>query len=523
VDAPSDQLPVRPSRLTTGGWFGAALVVVGLVFGVLSVFGALQLNSAASTSDQLSRHILPASATAERFKAALVDQETGLRGYLLGRREEFLEPYVNGLATERAAADSIRNLLKGDRLLADLDEIEVLVGSWRRAYAEPFIQATRQGGTVSAAQVVQSRNAFDRIRAGLAAQERGLARAQTVAYANLDDARSRRDLIFMILLAAFLLTALIIALLVRYAVLRPLSRLGEAARLVASGEFDRTIDISGPRDLVQLGADVESMRGRIAHELTVIREAQVRLQTQADLLEEQAVTLRRSNAELEQFVYVASHDLQEPLRKVASFCQMLERRYADRLDDRGREYIGFAVDGAKRMQTLINELLTYSRIGRLHDERRPVDLNRTLDRALSALSRQVPDVARMVERPDLPEVVGDPTLLAMLWRNLLDNAVKFRSPDRPPKVRIDAGRVAGSWEFSISDTGIGVEARYAEKIFVIFQRLHPRDAYEGTGIGLALCKKIVEHHGGQITLDTAYEGGARFVFTLPVAEPALDA
>jgi light-regulated signal transduction histidine kinase (bacteriophytochrome) len=246
------------------------------------------------------------------------------------------------------------------------------------------------------------------------------------------------------------------------------------------------------------------------------------------LLDEQTVELRRSNTELEQFAYVASHDLQEPLRKIASFCQLLEKRYSDKLDERGIEYIGYAVDGAKRMQVLINDLLSFSRVGRLGTIHTEVDLNTTLDEALENLATAVEESDTEVVRPKqpLPRVVGDPTLLTMLWQNLIGNAVKFRHVDRPPRIVINcaagSGERDGQWLLSLSDNGIGIEAEFADKVFVIFQRLHGRGQYAGTGVGLALCKKIVEHYGGTIRIDTSYTDGTRFEFTLPVAVDAQD-
>jgi light-regulated signal transduction histidine kinase (bacteriophytochrome) len=241
-------------------------------------------------------------------------------------------------------------------------------------------------------------------------------------------------------------------------------------------------------------------------------------------LDEQTVELRRSNAELEQFAYVASHDLQEPLRKVASFCQLLEKRYGNELDGRGIEYIAFAVDGAKRMQVLINDLLTFSRVGRLNSTHTDVDLGATLDAALENLATAIDESGAEVTRTGpLPEVIGDPTLLTMLWQNLIGNAVKFHREGVAPRIVIELGGYGGAddgeWLFSVSDNGIGIAEEFTDKVFVIFQRLHGRDEYSGTGIGLALCKKIVEYHGGNIRVDSSYTEGTRFLFTLPATPP----
>jgi light-regulated signal transduction histidine kinase (bacteriophytochrome) len=260
------------------------------------------------------------------------------------------------------------------------------------------------------------------------------------------------------------------------------------------------------------------MRQRIVTELEVSRSARARL-------DEQAVELRRSNTELEQFAYVASHDLQEPLRKVASFCQLLEKRYGEQLDERGIEYIGFAVDGAKRMQVLINDLLSFSRVGRLGMTQTELQLDATLDAALANVAVAIDESGAEIVRPEqpLPRMVGDPTLLTMLWQNLIGNAIKFRHHDRPPRVVIDSeqgtGDRDGEWLLSVSDNGIGIAEEFVDKVFVIFQRLHGRDVYTGTGVGLAICKKIVEYYGGAIWIDTSYTDGTRFEFTLPITAP----
>jgi light-regulated signal transduction histidine kinase (bacteriophytochrome) len=290
---------------------------------------------------------------------------------------------------------------------------------------------------------------------------------------------------------------------------------------VAAGDFGTVIEPAGPADLRAVAADVEAMRSELAAALGDARSAREVALRQAADLDAYAAELSRSNGELEQFAYVASHDLQEPLRKVASFCQLLEKRYSDQLDDRGHQYIEFAVDGAKRLQVLINDLLTFSRVGRTGDVRVRVPLGKPLATAIAAVGTAIEESGAAIDPPGhLPEVIGDPTLLAMLWQNLIANAIKFRAPDRPPVVRITAAEApAGTWQFCVVDNGIGIAPEFAEKVFVIFQRLHGRESYPGTGIGLALCKRIVEHHGGEITIDTGYAGGTRICFTLPRIEP----
>jgi len=347
-----------------------------------------------------------------------------------------------------------------------------------------------------------------------------------VAMQKLSHINAERDWTFAGMLAVFLLTVCVIVLLVQIMVLRPLNRLRLEARTVTEGAFDTPLTQSGPLDIRALSSGLDAMRARLVRALADTERQREELRTQKDILDAQTEELRRSNEELEQFAYVASHDLQEPLRKVASFCQLIEKRYGDKLDERGKQYIDYAVDGAKRMQVLINDLLTFSRVGRVNGRRERIGLRACLDSALDRLEYAVQESGARIEVPEpLPAVDGDPTLLSMLWQNLVGNALKFRSPERAPEISVTwepDPEQPGFVRIAVADNGIGIPAPFAEKVFVIFQRLHSREAYSGTGIGLALCKKIVEHHGGRIWIDTERAEGTRFNFTLPAAAPAGD-
>ncbi len=231
-------------------------------------------------------------------------------------------------------------------------------------------------------------------------------------------------------------------------------------------------------------------------------------------LKKHAEELERSNAELERFAYVASHDLQEPLRMVASYVQLLQRRYQGKLDKDADEFIAFAVDGASQMKLLINDLLAYSRVGSSSKSFETVNTETALEKALANLNAAINESDAEITHGLLPTVFADDGQLTLLFQNLISNSIKFHS-NNPPRIQVAAEQDSRGWVFSIQDNGIGIDPEYAERIFVIFQRLHTRDDYPGTGIGLAICKKIVECHGGRIWVESALSKGTKFYFTLP--------
>jgi light-regulated signal transduction histidine kinase (bacteriophytochrome) len=259
--------------------------------------------------------------------------------------------------------------------------------------------------------------------------------------------------------------------------------------------------------LLQRSCELQASNRQLEVEIRERRRAE---EAQATLSQD----LQRSNAELEQLAYVASHDLQEPLRMVASYMQLLEQKYRGRLDAEAHEFIAFAVDGAKRMQALINDLLTYSRVGSAAVPMEPTDCNEVIDRALDSLRLAIAESGAGIQRADLPVVLGNGAQLTQLFQNLLANAIKFRG-EQPLRIGVYAEPEGPFWRFSVQDNGIGIEPEYFDRIFVMFQRLHSRSAYAGTGIGLAICKKIVERHGGRIWVESAPGRGAVFKFTLP--------
>jgi len=265
----------------------------------------------------------------------------------------------------------------------------------------------------------------------------------------------------------------------------------------------------------------DNLEIKVAERTVALQDVNIRLSVELDerrraerVLAQYAEDLKRSNAELEQFAYVASHDLQEPLRMVASFTQLLAKRYQGKLDQDADDFIGFAVEGANRMQVLINDLLAFSRVGTRGKPFAAVDCEAVLSHALANLTTILQETGAVVTRDPLPTVRADEVQLGQLFQNLLANALKFQGPD-PPRVHLAAQQQGDEWIFSVQDNGIGIAPEHQERIFTIFQRLHRREEFPGTGLGLALCKKIAERHGGRIWVKSAPGRGSTFYFSIP--------
>ncbi|MBW0117719.1 sensor histidine kinase, partial [Pseudonocardia abyssalis] len=460
------------------------LVTVGVVLGTVGLVGLTE-----ARSDQL-RRVAPAQEAGQRLAVAVLEQETGVRGFVLAGREEFLEPYLAGVVAEREAARTLRGLDEGAvPVHTDLDAVEAAAQQWRTAFAEPAIAAAR-AGTAGPDQAV-GKALFDRLRAGVGVLEADLDREQTAGRQRVGDAVGFLATAWIGVASVLLLVLLVVGVGLRRTVLRPVSVLAADVREVVRGDMQRPVPGTGPREIAGLGEDVEAMRLHILAELDVLQHTNRRLDDQAQELE-------RSNRDLEQFAYVASHDLQEPLRKVSSFCQLLQRRYGGQLDDRADQYIEFAVDGAQRMQRLINDLLAFSRVGRTTEGFAEVSLTDVATAAAAGLETTRAELDGEIVVGPLPTVSGDPQLLRQLLANLIGNGLKFHREGVPPVVHVSGTERDGEVELRVSDNGIGIEPEYEDKIFVIFQRLHARDVYAGTGIGLSLAKKIAEFHGGGI-------------------------
>jgi signal transduction histidine kinase len=498
-------------RWPLGRIIGVAVLAL-LVFSVAAVVaGALALISLRDARAQVVDVIDPAALQAQQLDNALVNQETGVRGYALSAQQSFLAPYTDGMTEERTALDSLAQLASKlpAGTSADIHGVAVQARDWRTKYAEPTIsQVSRSGKPVLSPDIITGKAEFDALRAKVVALQADVSGARSSAVTTLQDASNTLDAVFIAIAIGLALIVVILALGLRATAIRPLHALAAQARRVADGDFEHPVTVRGPREVTNLAADVNTMRERILHDLSAAREANEALQVQA-------AELQRSNSELEQFAYIASHDLQEPLRKVASFSQLLQRRYAGQLDARADQYIEFAVDGAKRMQALINDLLAYSRVGRSDRQPALVSSETALAQARANLAEQIEQTGATIESGHLPLVLAELPLLIAVFQNLLSNALKF-SGTAQPRIVVTVRRDEPSWLFSFSDNGIGIEPEYADRIFVIFQRLHERTAYAGTGIGLAMTRKIIEYFGGKIWLDTTYTGGTRFCFTLPM-------
>jgi signal transduction histidine kinase len=493
---------------------GRTFLACGLVLTGLVVVVLVLLVNFKSNGDALINRWQPAGVVSMRMLDEVSDQQTVLRAYAQAGTAEFVDGYHALVVAERRDAKLIRSAAGGDGAVdRELAEFTAAASAWQSGVAEPLISAVASHATGASAALDSPASARALAR---------ISRASHALTATIDErtssARSARSryatwLVVSLCIAVglFLVIGFVLWQGLHRWVLDPVDRLRAQTRTVAGGATRRQIVADGPHEIATLGADVEAMRRQIAEQLA--RAEQIH-----DELQRRGSELSRSNADLQQFAYVASHDLSEPLRKVANFCQLLERQYGPQLDEQARQYIDFAVDGARRMQALIADLLTLSRVGRSTESFVPVDLTDAVAQAEANLSFKISEAGASIEYGRLPIVHGDPALLGSLFDNLLGNAIKYRRPDVAPVITLSAEHDSANaaWRFTLSDNGIGIEPQYAERVFAVFQRLHLRDQYDGTGIGLAICRKIVEFHGGRIWLDTTAPGpGATFRFTLP--------
>lgn len=309
----------------------------------------------------------------------------------------------------------------------------------------------------------------------------------------------------------FLFAVLLASLLSKY-ISRPVAKLTDGANKVAQNDFNFFIEVKAKNEIGELANRFNEMVREVKHHRDHLEEL-VNLRTEE--LQKVSKELARSNKELEQFAYVVSHDLQEPLRMVSSYMQLLERRYKGKLDTSADEFIGYAVDGASRMREMINALLSYARVGTRGKPFEPIDCKEILNLVLTDLKLAIEESEAVITYDSLPTIMGDNVQLKQLFQNLIGNAIKFRREKEPPRINLLARENGDYWLFSLHDNGIGIDPQYVERVFQIFQRLHTQKEYPGTGIGLAICKKIVERHGGRIWVESKLNVGSIFYFTIP--------
>ncbi len=329
--------------------------------------------------------------------------------------------------------------------------------------------------------------------------------------------RNRGVLIIILSIIGGILAIVLNSVSINRILAKRIAALGKGVEIIGAGNLDYRISVEGSDELTDLSMASNEMAARLKESYTSMESLQKEIDNRKrteETLQATLEDLERSNRELEQFAYVASHDLQEPLRMVSSYTQLLAQKYEGMFDDKAKKFIDYAVDGAVRMQRLINDLLAYSRVNTQGVPPESVDSHSVLGEALRNLSSAIEETRAIIVNDDLPVVRADSGQLTQLFQNLIGNAIKFRSAELP-LICVSCCDLGSEWCFSVKDNGIGIDKQYSEKVFVIFQRLHTRHEYPGTGIGLAICKRIVERHGGRIWFESWPGEGTTFFFTLP--------
>jgi signal transduction histidine kinase len=425
------------------------------------------------------------------LKSGLLSIETGLRGYALTSVADFLEPYKRGLEETTTALNSLE---KENILPEQFKALHNEVVSYK-TWVKTQLQA-EQLNTQDFRRVIwqDSKLRFDRLRLLLDA-------VSEKARSSFEQARERTlievsllKILPWVLFGVLVLGGLIVRWGLQRFVLRPLKLIEQTTKAqLLDSETSRAV-ISSQDEIGRLGMS---------------------LNASYDAAQQRTQDLKRSNADLEQFAYVATHDLQEPLRMISSYTQLLEKRYKGQLDERADQYIHFAVDGANRMQRLIQDLLSFSRLGTHPLQMTEVDSAQVVLQALNSLRFSIQETDAEVIVGKLPLIMADAGQLEQVFTNLIGNALKFRSDGAAHRVEISATRESElEWRFCVSDNGIGIEPEYFERIFTIFQRLNTREAYAGSGIGLSIVKRIVEYHGGRVWLTSTPNIGTNFYFIL---------
>ncbi|MGA3024576.1 MAG: CHASE3 domain-containing protein [Bryobacteraceae bacterium] len=456
------------------------VALVPVVLAVLAWWGSLQYRARVHWVS----HTQQVLSEMDNLLLAVTSAETGQRGYVLTGDESYLEPFRAALPQVDRSISRLRELIRdsGADQQARLEELTPAV----------HLKMDELRGTVELRRTQGEAAAVAQVRTGLGHRAMDAIRRITLSM-NIEEERLLGQR-----LKAQRSTEVRVAACFGAGIVVSIVLLFWAYHLIVLYANERK---RAEQEAVRLSAELEQ---RVIERTAELRAANA--------------SLLRSNADLERFAYVASHDLQEPLRMVSAYVDLLARRYEGKLDKDADDYIHFAIDGASRMRLLISDLLAYSRTGMQALRIAPTDFEKVLETALENLQiLREESRAEIVSEP-LPAVRGDEAGLVLVLQNLLSNAMKFRQPDRPPRVRVAATRHGDEWRFVVEDNGIGFDGQYADRIFEIFQRLHAGSAYPGTGIGLAISKRIIEAHGGRMWAESTEGAGSKFWFSLPATE-----
>jgi len=439
----------------------------------------------------------------------MVDRETGQRGFLITGKENFLEPYRNGRQSFRTHLWQLGHVIENNKvnnLL--LKKINSLAKAWEDRAGEPEIAARRlmNDNPTSMADVsevlqrAEGKRILDNIRAHLREFITVEQQLTSLRYQNASNAATFTFIITVVLVALGIVIAIGLGFRISSIIANPIAQLQDSADMIAIGNLDTNINIKSKDEI-----------GNLANSMSIMRDNIKRVNQEN---ERQKNKLNRTNKELEQFAFIASHDLQEPLRTVMSFTDLLKEDYQGKADDNTYKYIQFISQSTTRMSALIKGLLDYSQLGN-EKELCVIDCGQVINEIRDDLSVRIKETNTILKVDELPQVRAGNTELRLLFQNLINNAIKFQKKNVHPEINITAKREFNHWRFAVQDNGIGIAPEHLAKIFSIFQRLHNRKEYEGTGIGLAHCQKIVDLLGGKIWVESELDKGSTFYFTIP--------